>query len=115
MSGYLHNFIVEKYVKQALEEDIGFGDITTDCFYKNSDKAKAVINSRNDGIICGIDVLKTVFQTLDKDIKVEMYKRDGHKMSKDEDIALIEGNARAILTGERTALNFIQRMSAIAT
>lgn len=116
MSKYLlHDFIVEKHVKKALEEDIAYGDISTD-FIDAADKTlTAVMNSRQEGIICGVDVVKTVFNVLDKNIHVDLMVQDGEKINKGRDIAIIKGNARAILTAERTALNYIQRMSAIAT
>jgi len=115
MQYLLHDFIVEKHVKRALEEDIGFGDITTDSIYNENIPMRAVLNSRTEGIVCGVGVVKTVFKLLDPDIKVEILMNDGDKIQTGQDIAVIEGGCRGILTGERTALNYIQRMSAIAT
>lgn len=115
MTYLLHDFIVEEHIKQALKEDIGFGDITTDYIEADGKVLKATMNSREDGILCGIGIVRQVFQILDKDIKVTTFLKDGDKISKGQDIATIEGNARAILTGERLALNYIQRLSAIAT
>lgn len=115
MSYLLHDFIIEKHVKLALKEDIGYGDISTD-YIEASDKfLKAFMNSREEGILCGIEVARKVFEILDKNIKVTALLKDGDKITAGQDIAVIEGNARAILTGERVALNYIQRMSAIAT
>lgn len=111
----LHDFIIEKYVKQALEEDIGFGDISTDFIAGENDTLSGVFNSRSEGIVCGVDIVKMVFKILDPDVKVTILKTDGEKIKKGDDIAIVEGNARYILTGERTALNYIQRMSGIAT
>lgn len=111
----LHQFLIEKHIKQALEEDIGFGDITTDAIYESGHSIKAVMNSRADGILCGVEVIKTVFKILDPSIRVELLKQDGDVLTPGMDIAYIEGNCRGILTGERIALNYIQRMSAIAT
>lgn len=111
----LHDFIVEEHVKSALKEDIGFGDISTD-FLDNRDKIiNAELNTRQDGILCGLDVLKTVFRVLDNSIEVKTYFNDGDKIKKGDKIADIKGKARFILIGERTALNYIQRMSGIAT
>lgn len=115
LSYLLHDFIIEKHIKQALEEDIGFGDISTDYVDAAEHTLTAVMNSREEGIVCGVDVAKKVFQILDKTIDVKTLVKDGEKLSKGQDIAIIKGNARAILTAERTALNYIQRMSAIAT
>ncbi|MFH0702933.1 MAG: carboxylating nicotinate-nucleotide diphosphorylase [bacterium] len=110
-----HKFIIEKFIKQALREDIGHGDITVDSLVKPEKKIKAAINSRSNGIIAGINILKTVFEILDPEIECEILVDDSKTIKQNQDIAFIKGNARAILTGERTALNFLQRMSAIAT
>ncbi|MCD7779907.1 MAG: carboxylating nicotinate-nucleotide diphosphorylase [Candidatus Gastranaerophilales bacterium] len=111
----LHDFIVEEHVKNALKEDIGFGDITTDYLLPEEERITAKLNTRQDGILCGIDVVKTVFKTLSKDINIQTFFSDGDKIKKGDTIAVIEGSARAVLIGERTALNYIQRLSGIAT
>ncbi len=115
MSYLLHDFIIEEHVKQALKEDIGYGDISTDYIEADGKILKAYINTREEGVLCGVEVMRKVFEVLDKNIKITTFLKDGDKMSAGQDIATIEGNARAILTGERLALNYIQRMSAIAT
>lgn len=115
MSYLLHDFIAEEHIKQALKEDIGFGDITTDYIEADGKFLKATMNSREDGILCGIEIVRQVFEILDKNLKITTFLKDGDKISKGQDIAVIEGNARAILTGERLALNYVQRLSAIAT
>ena len=115
----LNNFIVREFVKEALKEDIGYGDITTDyvCSYLGGDEIFEVnLKTRVDGIFCGRDVFKTVFDVLsDNEVEVEFFVSDGDKIKKDDILAKIKGNPRYILTGERLALNFVQRMSAIAT
>ena len=111
----LNKFLIEKYVKQALEEDIGFEDITTDNLVSEEDKLECTLNTRVDGVFCGRDVFKTVFEVLDKDIDIKFFFKDGDEIKKGDKIAEIKGSARAILSGERTALNYIQRMSGIAT
>ena len=111
----LHNFIIEKYIKEALSEDIGFGDITTDFLVSEEKTIKANLNTREDGVLCGLDVAELVFKTLSPDIKFVKHFSDGDFIKKGDTIANIEGSARAILIGERTALNYIQRMSGIAT
>lgn len=116
MTNYLlHDFIIEEHVKSSLKEDIAFGDISTDYIDADGKTLKAKMNSRVNGILCGINVVKMVFKVLDPSVKVNVLLDDGDKITKGDDIAIIEGNARAILTGERLALNYIQRMSAIAT
>lgn len=111
----LNKILIEEHVKQALKEDIGFEDITTDNLTNENDKLECSLNSRADGVFCGKDVFECVFQILDKDINIKFYFNDGDKIHKGDKIADIKGSARAILVGERTALNYIQRMSGIAT
>lgn len=115
MELFLHDFIIEKHVKAALEEDIGFGDITTDFLVEENDTLSGSLNTREDGILCGAQVFEKVFKVLSEDIKIKFYFKDGDKISKGDKIADISGPARFLLTGERTALNYIQRLSGIAT
>ena len=111
----LHDFIVEEHVKNALKEDIGFGDITTDYLVPKNERITAKLNTREDGILCGIDIVEMVFNTLSPDMKIQKFFADGDKIKKGDTLAIIEGPARAVLIGERTALNYIQRLSGIAT
>lgn len=111
----MHNFIIEKHVKAALEEDIGFGDITTDYLAGQNDVLSGSLNTREDGVLCGCDVFKVVFKVLSEDVKIKFYFKDGDLIKKGDKIADISGPARFVLTGERTALNYIQRLSGIAT
>ena len=108
-------FIIEKYIKQALIEDVGHGDITVDSIAKQGQKLTAKVNFRDEGILAGIEVLKMVFELLDPNMSFELLAKDGELIQKGSDIAILKGEGRAILTGERTALNFMQRMSAIST
>ena len=111
----LHDFIVEEHVKNALKEDIGFGDITTDYLVPKNERIIAKLNTREDGILCGIDIVETVFKTLSNEVKIQKFFKDGDKIKKGDTLSVIEGPARAVLIGERTALNYIQRLSGIAT
>jgi len=111
----LNRFFVEKHVKNALEEDIGFGDITTDYIASEDDTLSCILNTRTDGVLCGKEVFETVFKILSPDIKIKFYFNDGDKIKVGDKIADISGSARYILMGERVALNYIQRMSGIAT
>lgn len=111
----LNSFFIEDHIKKALEEDIGFGDITTDYLTNDDDCMVCSLNSRVDGIFCGKTVFETVFKVLSDKIEIKFYKEDGDVISKGDKIADIKGPARYILMGERTALNYIQRMSGIAT
>ena len=112
----LSNFYVKEHVKMALEEDIGFGDITTENIADDSDMLSGELNTRNDGILCGTEVFKTVFEVLSGDkVKINFYFKDGDKIKKGDKIADFSGHAKYLLMGERVALNYIQRMSGIAT
>ena len=111
----LNNFFIEDHVKKALEEDIGFGDITTDYLTNEDDKMSCELNSRVEGILCGRSVFETVFRILSPKVEVKFFFKDGDVIKKGDKIATIEGPARYVLMGERVALNYIQRMSGIAT
>ena len=111
----LHNFMIDEHVKEALKEDIGFGDISTDFLATNKDLMTLYLNAREEGVLCGIDVFKRVFKILSNKIELEIYHTDGDKIRKGDRIAKITGAARFLLTGERTALNYVQKMSGIAT
>lgn len=115
----LNKFIIREYVISALKEDIGYGDISTDYICANlpSDTVfEVALRSREDGIFCGRDVFEEVFNVLsDGSVKVEFLIDDGDVIKKDTVLAKIKGSPRFVLTGERLALNFVQRMSGIAT
>ena len=99
----------------ALMEDIGYGDITTENLAGEDDFLRGELNTRSEGILCGCEVFKTVFETLSDKINIHFYFKDGDKIKKGDKIADIEGPAKYLLMGERVALNYIQRMSGIAT
>ena len=111
----LNKFYIEDHVKKALAEDIGFGDITTEFLTNEADMMKCNLSTRTDGIFCGKVVFETVFELLSKDVKITFYFNDGDEIKKGDIIAELEGPAKYILMGERTALNYVQRMSGIAT
>ena len=111
----LNKFIVEEHIKNALKEDIGFSDISTDSLTDGTQKMTVRLTSREDGVLCGVEVFKQVFEILNDKTKVEIHIKDGERIEKGSVIATVEGDARTVLTGERTALNYIQRMSGIAT
>ncbi len=111
----LSKFYVEDHVKSALMEDIGYGDITTENLASESDFLKAELNTRSEGVLCGCEVFKTVYKILSDDVKIKFYFKDGDVIKKGDKIADLEGPAKDILMGERVSLNYIQRMSGIAT
>ena len=106
---------LESIAKMALVEDIGGGDITTMLTVSESEECRAVISAKEKGIIAGLDVANAVFDAMDGDVSFRASLADGMRLSVGEEIALVVGLARNILTAERVALNFLQRMSGIAT
>lgn len=106
---------LEEIVKQALAEDIGEGDHTSMATIPEKATGKVQLVAKEDGILAGIEVAALVFKTVDPSIKIEMLAIDGKFIRKGQQLMVLEGNARSLLTAERTALNFIQRMSGIAT
>jgi len=106
---------IDQVIDMALAEDIGPGDVTTDIVIPESAILNGIFRAKDDGVICGIPLMKKVFVNLDKGIKITLKKKDGEKVKKGDIIATIKGKARAILMGERLALNLLQLMSGIAT
>ncbi|MEY8000944.1 carboxylating nicotinate-nucleotide diphosphorylase [Clostridium sp. Mt-5] len=110
------NFLmVDKLIKEALLEDIGYGDVTTDNLIPEGQISQGKFISKESGIAAGIDVAKRVFQILDDSIIFAVKIKEGGRVEKGSVIAEIKGNSRSILKGERVALNIMQRMSGIAT
>lgn len=111
----LSNFYVEDHVKSALMEDIGFGDVTTESIVGEDKIFIASLVSRCEGIICGLEVFKTVFKVLSDKVQVDLHFKDGDKIKKGDVLATLHGAGKYLLLGERVSLNYIQRMSGIAT
>jgi nicotinate-nucleotide pyrophosphorylase (carboxylating) len=106
--------LVQQNVQLALAEDIGSGDLTAS-FIPAGQHANATITSREVAIICGQDWVNTCFQQLDNNIQIKWYVNEGDKVAANQLLCEITGNARALLTAERCALNFLQTLSAVAT
>jgi nicotinate-nucleotide pyrophosphorylase (carboxylating) len=103
-------------VAAALAEDLGsYGDITTDAIVPVGAKGKAAIVARQDGVIAGLDLAEAAFKALDADMRFVRVVQDGGEVKSGDTIATVAGKTRALLTGERTALNFLNRLSGIAT
>jgi len=102
-------------VRKALEEDIRKGDVTTNSIIPKNSKGKAVIVAKEDGVLAGIDVACEVFKVLDSRVKFKKFLNDGEKFEPGVKLLEINGSLRAILTGERTALNFLTHLSGVAT
>lgn len=110
----MNNILLDKIITQALEEDLAWGDITTESTVPIDKMSKANLVAKQDMILCGIDVFEKVMHTLDKSIMISKKFKDGDRVINAQ-IAQIEGNARSILSAERVALNLLQRMSGIAS
>ncbi len=106
---------VDRIIKTALEEDVGRGDITTDTICPEKENCRAVIRAKEKGVIAGLPVAKRVFQKLDLTVVCVDNINDGDRVKAGEELSEIIGSARAVLTGERLALNILQRLSGIAT
>ena len=113
---HLSPILIEDAVRAALLEDLGrAGDITSNATIPASATAKAVLATREDGILSGLELAEAAFRAIDPALKFRALKRDGDRIRAGQKVARIEGNARAILAAERVALNFLMRMSGIAT
>ena len=104
-----------RIVSQALAEDLAFGDVTTEALVPSELKGKASILVKRDGVLAGIDVAKEVFQQVDHSLRFRALAKDGAKVRKGDVVAIVEGKVASILKAERTALNFLQHLSGIAT
>lgn len=107
--------IVKEIIRKALEEDIGDGDITSFFCVSPERKTKGIIIAKEDCLLCGIDITKEVFKTVNYSLKFKKLKKDGELVNKNEVIAEIKGEAISILKAERVALNFLSMLSGIAT
>jgi len=106
---------LHRLFKQALKEDVGFGDITTRTLFPKSIQAKAVIQAKQEGILAGLPVAKAVFKQVDLKLRFKLIVRDGDRVKPGMIIAHLQGDGRSILKGERVALNFLQHLSGVAT
>jgi nicotinate-nucleotide pyrophosphorylase (carboxylating) len=108
--------LVEQAVAMALDEDLGqAGDITTDAIIAADAHGKAEIVAREEGVVAGLDLAEAAFRILDPEVRFTRVVADGSRVAAGGVIARVEGLTRALLTGERTALNFLNRLSGIAT
>ena len=102
-------------IRSALKEDISSEDVSTNAVMPAPRMGVVSLIAKQDGIICGLGVFKRVFEMLDENSKIEFYFKDGDIIKDKDLIATVTGDIRALLSGERTALNYLQRMSGIAT
>ena len=105
----------DRLIRMALEEDITSEDITTNAVMRHPQQGEVQLLCKQDGVIAGLDVFKRVFELLDETTEVVFYVKDGDAVKKGDLLAVVKGDIRVLLSGERTALNYLQRMSGIAT
>ena len=106
---------VDHLIKEALQEDISSEDVTTNAVMKEAVTGEVQLICKQDGIIAGLEVFERVFTLLDPDTKVELYYKDGEEVKNGQLMGKVKGDIRVLLSGERVALNYLQRMSGIAT
>ena len=106
---------IEEIVRFALREDLGDGDHTSLATIPDQAEGKVILIAKDSGILAGIDVAREVFRQVDASTKMKIFKSDGSDIKKGDEIFIISGKAQSLLSAERTALNFLQRMSGIAT
>ena len=115
MNSITMKIVADKYIRMALEEDINSEDVSTNAVMPAYQKGEVQLICKQDGIIAGLGVFERVFQLLDSETKVDFYVADGDAVTKGQLMATVTGDIRVLLSGERTALNYLQRMSGIAT
>lgn len=106
---------VDKLIRMALEEDITSEDVSTNAVMPTNVKGTVDLIAKEDGVIAGMDVYARVFKLLDESMEIEMFCQDGDEVKKGDLMAKVTGDIRVLLSGERVALNYLQRMSGIAT
>ncbi|MBK5243693.1 MAG: carboxylating nicotinate-nucleotide diphosphorylase [Eubacteriaceae bacterium] len=106
---------MDQLILQALREDITSEDITTNSVIREATKGQVQLLCKEDGVIAGLEVFRRVFELLDPECDMKTTFKDGDMVKKNDVLAVITGDVRALLSGERTALNYLQRMSGIAT
>lgn len=111
----MFKFQIDNLIEDALKEDINSWDVATEAVIPKEQESEGLFLAKEDGLICGIEIAKRVFEILEYDGSFEIKKGDGEIVKKGDEVARIKGNTRAILMGERTALNILQHLSGIAT
>ncbi len=106
---------IDTIIRFALKEDIQTGDITSNAVIDKFDNVDAVILSRGKGVVCGMEIAERVFTAVDPTLRFRPAVKDGDHIEPDQEIAFVEGKARSVLKGERTALNFLALLSGVST
>lgn len=107
--------VADKYIRMALEEDITSEDVTTNAVMPEGKPGKVDLLCKQDGIVAGLQIFARVFTILDPQTRVELFVKDGEPVQKGQKLGTVYGDVRVLLSGERTALNYLQRLSGIAT
>lgn len=107
--------VADKYIRLALEEDINGEDVSTNAVMPEYKRGEVQLICKEDGIIAGLQIFERVFTLLDEETKVEFQVKDGDAVKNGQLLAVVTGDIRVLLSGERTALNYLQRLSGIAT
>lgn len=115
INGVTTKINIDNYILNALHEDITSEDVTTNAIMPEPKLGRAELICKQDGIICGLEVFKRTFELLDETVRFITEVKDGDEVKNGQLIGVIEGDIRALLSGERTGLNYLQRMSGIAT
>jgi nicotinate-nucleotide pyrophosphorylase (carboxylating) len=111
----LNNAQIRQIIALALAEDLGKGDVTTNSLIPDEKIGVASILAKEEGILAGVEIAEEVFHRVDTKLKIKVWLKDGAKVGSGDMIAVVEGRIASILKAERTALNFLQRLSGIAT
>ncbi|HEX3077241.1 MAG TPA: carboxylating nicotinate-nucleotide diphosphorylase [Lachnospiraceae bacterium] len=115
LDGVTMRINIDKYILNALKEDITSEDVTTNAVMREYMEGSADLICKESGVVCGLSVFERVFQLLDEKVEFQAMYKDGDYMEKGTLIGVVKGDIRVLLSGERTALNYLQRMSGIAT
>lgn len=115
INGVTMKINVDQYIWNTLREDITSEDVSTNAVMPEDKQGKAELICKQDGVICGLDIFRRTFELLDETSHFEAYFKDGDNVKKGDLLGIIYGDIKAILSGERTGLNYLQRMSGIAT
>jgi nicotinate-nucleotide pyrophosphorylase (carboxylating) len=115
LSDFITDTSLRRLVEHALDEDLGRGDVTSDLLVPPDVEARAVVRSRGEGVIAGLDVAALVFEVSDPRVKFAARTADGSVVGRGQEVAVVSGAARGVLRAERVALNFLQRLSGVAT
>lgn len=111
----LNRDLIVYNIKEWLAEDIGTGDVSSIATIPVDHQSKGIIHVKEDGVVCGLHIAELVFAELDSSLHFEALKLDGDKVAKGDTLAIVTGSTRSILSGERLALNLLQRLSGIST